>query len=154
MLIARSFAAALVGGAVLLAATSTEAFALGSMPPPSTSGGTITVTVTGTGVRGGTAGSPARRTVSAPSPCWMSPGFTGKEYYDWVQSGQAARTWYQTGGEGAFKPEPGYERYKDDDKGRWYGGACSSETFGDNLDAFFAYAEKWFAENGSVFGLS
>jgi hypothetical protein len=82
----------------------------------------------------------------------MNPGFTGKEYYEWVHSGQAARDWYHTGGgmDGAFEPQPGYEQYKDDDKGHWYGGSCSSETFTD-MDEFFDYADKWFAAPKSVY---
>jgi hypothetical protein len=143
-----------VGGCAvtLLIGAPVSAFAVGTTPPPTTGGdgGTITVTVTGTGVRGGSAGRPSSRQVIVPSPCWMSPGFTGKEYYEWVKSGRAASSWYHTGNEGPFEPQPGYEKYKDDDKGRWYGGACSSETFND-LDQFFAYADKWFAEHKSVY---
>lgn len=139
---------------LFLVAPATSALAVGTLPPPTTSGGgnTITVTVVGTGVKGGSAGHAGSRSVSVPAPCSMSPGFTGKEYYDWVQSGKAAKDWYNLGGgmDGQFEPQPGYEKYKDDDKGHWYGGSCSSETFTD-MDEFFAYADKWFAAHKSVY---
>jgi hypothetical protein len=123
-------------------------------PKPKTEGGghTVVVTVSGTGVKGGGAGKIGHTTVSVPSPCSMNPGFTGKEYYEWVSSGKAASDWFHTGGgDGNFEPKPGYEKYKDDDKGHWYGGSCSSETFGDDLDKFFAYTKQWFAEHESVY---
>lgn len=132
--------------------------ALAFDPPPgttpTTSGGTVTITVTGTGVRGGGPGHSVSRSVSVPSPCSMDPGKTGKEYYEWVSSGDAARLWRQTGSDrdmGPFEPHPGYEQYKDDDKGHWYGGSCSSELFGDDMKAFFEYTEKWFADHKSMY---
>jgi hypothetical protein len=78
------------GGVVLfLVAPATSALAIGTTPPPTTTGGnTITVTVVGTGVKGGSAGHAGSRSVSVPAPCAMLPGFTGKEYYEWVHSGQ------------------------------------------------------------------
>jgi hypothetical protein len=146
----------LAGGGVviLLAAPATSALAVGTTPPPTTSGNTITITVTGTGVRGGSAGHASQQSVAVPAPCWMEPMETGKEYYDYVTSGDAAKLWHNTGSDrdsGAFQPRPGYEQYKDDDKGRWYGAICSSETFGDNLDAFFSYADKWMAAHGTAY---
>jgi hypothetical protein len=144
-------------GVLLLVGASTNAAALGHppSPPPPTTGGaghTVTVTVVGSGVKGGSAGKPARAGVVVRSPCWMNAGFTGKKYYEWVTSGAASRDWYHQGGseEGPFKPKPGYEKYKDDDKGHWYGGSCSSEGF-ENLKEFFAYSDKWFAEHDSVY---
>ncbi|MFI6828087.1 hypothetical protein ACIBG5_13365 [Kribbella sp. NPDC050241] len=131
--------------------------ALAFDPPPgttpTTSGGTIVITVSGTGVRGGSDGHSASRTVSVPAPCYMEPGMTGKEYYEWVSSGKANADWHHTGGEldGPFTPYPGYEQYKDDDKGHWYGGVCSSETFGDDLDSFFKFTDEWFANHKSVY---
>ncbi|TCC45877.1 hypothetical protein E0H75_29640 [Kribbella capetownensis] len=141
-------------GAGFALAAPVTAFAYGHTPTTThTEGGTITVTVTGTGVKGGSAGHAASRTVSVPSPCYMSPGMTGKEYYEWVSSGKANADWHHTGGDldGPFTPYPGYEQHKDDDKGHWYGGSCSSETFGDDLDSFFEYADKWFAAHKSVY---
>lgn len=82
----------------------------------------------------------------------MNAGWTGKGYYEWVSSGDAYRDWHRTGGDrdGPFVPKPGYEKYKDDDKGHWYGGSCSSEGFEDLTD-FFAYSDKWFAAHESVY---
>jgi hypothetical protein len=124
-------------------------------PPPPTTGGhgqTVTITVVGTGVKGGSAGKPAQSTAVVFAPCSMNEGYTGKEYYEWVTSGAASRDWYHQGGSayGPFEPRPGYEQYKDDDKGHWYGGSCSSEGFED-MKEFFAYSDKWFAEHESVY---
>ena len=43
-----------------------------------------------------------------------------------MSRGKHSRDGHITGGdlEGACKPYPGYEQYKDDDKGHWYGGVC------------------------------
>lgn len=140
----------------VVAVTPLSAEAVGKLPPPTTgtggSGQTITITVVGSGVKGGSAGSPGRTTAVVRSPCAMIAGFTGKQYYEWVSSGAANRDWYHQGGgaDGPFVPKPGYEKYKDDAKGHWYGGSCSSEGFEDLKD-FFAYSDKWFAEHESVY---
>ncbi|NEA31526.1 hypothetical protein [Streptomyces sp. SID13031] len=157
MLTARTLAGAVAIGALALLTVSSTAFAWDppKPPPPPTTGGqghTVTITVVGTGVKGGSAGKAGRAPVVVYSPCWMTAGYTGKEYYEWVSSGEANRDWYhQSGGaNGPFKPKPGYEKYKDDDKGHWYGGSCSSEGFED-LKEFFAFSDKWFAEHESVY---
>ena len=104
---------------------------------PTTSGNMVTISVSGTFVGVGSDGYPGgSTTVSVPTPCYYTQGFSGKEYAEWVDSGRAASVWYHTGGEGPFEPHPGYQRYKDDAEGHWYGSACSSETFED-LDDFF-----------------
>jgi hypothetical protein len=153
MLTVRPLVSAGVGLLVLLVSPCT-AFAWDNKPTQkaATSGNTITVTVVGTGVKGGSAGHAGSQSVSVPAPCAMMPGFTGKEYYEWVHSGKAVSEWHHTGGDldGPFEPQPGYEKYKDDDKGHWYGGSCSSETFSD-MDDFFDYADKWFAAHKSVY---
>jgi hypothetical protein len=123
----------------------------GNPKTPTTEGNTITITVSGTGVSGGSAGHAATRTVSVPSPCWYRPGKTGKDYYEWVTSGEAERLHRQTGEDGDFEPFPGYERYKDDDQGHWYGGGCSSDRFNGDLDAFFAYVHEWIAAHGTIY---
>lgn len=155
MLTSRGLAVAAAGTLALLAVPTT-AFAWEKPPPPTTgtggNGQTVTITVTGTGVKGGRAGHAGTSSVTVQSPCSMSAYYTGKEYYEWVHSGAANRDWYhQTGGsEGPFEPKAGYEKYKDDTEGHWYGGSCSSEGF-DDLKEFFAYADKWFAEHDSVY---
>ena len=158
MLTMRPLATAATVALVLLASPSTAfAWDRHSPPPPPTTetkGGrqTVTITVVGTGVKGGSAGHAGRTTVAVRSPCVMTAGFTGKEYYEWVSSGAANRDWHHQGGDadGRFVPKPGYEKYKDDANGHWYGGSCSSEGF-DDLQEFFAYSDKWFAEHGSVY---
>lgn len=119
---------------------------------PTTSGHTVTVSVSGSFVGGGSAGSPGGGTasVSVPSPCWYSQGFSGKEYANFVDSGQAAALNHHTGGDYPLEIRPGYESHKNDTEGHYYGGGCSSETFGDNLDAFFKYADAWFKDHGEI----
>ncbi len=122
---------------------------------PDVSGRTIAVTVThsyGSGGSSGSAGtSTGSTTVQVPVPCWYVQGKTGKEYYHWVESGQASIDWYHHGGgDGPFEPYPGYKQHKNDSEGHWYGSACSSETF-ENIDDFFEYSQQWFAEHPSVY---
>lgn len=117
-------------------------------PTPTTSGNTIMVTVTGTGVKGGSGGTDGGgHTVPVVVPCVMTQGMTGKAYYDYMHGGGPLG---RDKDGNPFKPNPGYEQYKDDDKGHWYGGMCSSETIGD-LDEFFKYAEEWFAQHRAVY---
>lgn len=125
---------------------------------PSTTGQTIIVQVSGSFVGGGKDGSPGSTTVSVPAPCFYIEGFTGKEYYDYVQSGKAASDWNHTGGgtDGSFQPIPGYKQHKNDTKGHWYGGECDSANYENmfgsdpDLDAFFKYSDKWFATHQDV----
>lgn len=118
-------------------------------PTPDTSGGTISITVTGTGVRGGSDGSGGgTRTVTTPVPCTYIQSMTGKEYYEYVKGGGPMGR--DVDGN-PFEPYPGYEQYKDDDKGHWYGGMCSSANFDGNLDEFFDFSDKWFEEHKGVY---
>ncbi|NUR06767.1 MAG: hypothetical protein HOQ22_07270 [Nocardioidaceae bacterium] len=124
----------------------------GGVSTPSTSGHTITVQVSGSFVSGGSSGSGGTTSVAVPSPCWYEQGYSGKEYAEWVDSGEAAAIWHHTGGDadGSFEAHPDYQKHANDDDGHWYGGSCSSETFGDDLDSFFAYSDKWFADHETV----
>ena len=147
-----------LGGAVLQPAAAGGGCGInlgcgGSSTPstPTTSGHTVTVTVSGSFVGGGSDGSPGGGTtsVSVPSPCWYDQGFSGAEYADYVDSGQQAASEHHHGD--VQEPTyPGYEKHKKDQDGHWYGGACSSETFGDDLDGFFKYADKWFAGHKTI----
>jgi len=131
-----------------LATAAQPAFADRTTPTPGAGGNTISITVTGTGVRGGSGGQGGTRTVSKPVPCTYIQSLTGKGYYEWVKNGGAMGR----GPDGdPIDPYPGYEKYKDDDKGHWYGGMCSSASFGDDLDAFFKYSDAWFAEHRGVY---
>lgn len=146
---------ALAGGAIAVGAAVEPASACGVGGDdcgggPTSSGGTVTITVSGSFVGGGSSGTSGTTTVSLPTPCYYVQGFTGKEYAEWVESGRAASEWYHTGGEGPFEPRPGYKKYADDDEGHWYGSACSSETF-DDLDEFFEFAERWFETHEAVY---
>ncbi|MEP7091719.1 MAG: hypothetical protein ABI776_16590 [Nocardioidaceae bacterium] len=144
-----------LSGAVLQSAAACGVVG-GTCPPgggdtPTESGNTITVRVTGSFVRSGSGGTGGSTTVTVPTPCSYIASFSGKEYYDWVKSGKAAFEWYHfSHGNGPFQPTPGYESHKDDTAGHYYGGMCSSATFGSNLDAFFAFANDWFAKHGDV----
>ncbi|GAA1660499.1 hypothetical protein GCM10009744_62690 [Kribbella alba] len=141
--------ASLALGTFALLATSPSAHAdrLPGNPTPVASGNKVSITITGTGVSGGSGGQGGSRAVSVATPCSYTQGMTGKEYYDYIQGGGPLGR-DETGT--PFKPNPGYEQYKDDDKGHWYGGMCSSETFGD-LDKFFDYAKKWFEAHDAIY---
>lgn len=137
-------------GSFAVLATPTTAHADRNYPPttPGASGNTISVTVTGTGVTGGSAGSAGTKTVAVPAPCRYIQGFTGKEYYEYIQGGGPLG---RDKDGNPFKPNPGYEQYKDDDKGHWYGGMCSSADYDGELDEFFDFSDKWFEEHNAVY---
>src|SRR5687767_2905772 len=82
----RAAVAVTVTGVSLALLPATAAFGWGGTDPstPVTTGGTITVTVSGTALKGGSPGHSVSRKVSVPSPCWMEPSYTGKEYYEFV----------------------------------------------------------------------
>lgn len=134
--------------------TAETASAFDPLPPPpkvpKVTGATIAVKVTGTGVVGGKPGRTTTRSVRVRTPCMMVRGDTGKAYYEWVKSGRAYFEWRHTGGEGPYVPKPNYEKYKDDTTGHWYGGMCDSTGFED-MKAFFAIVDKYFAEHESVY---
>jgi hypothetical protein len=120
----------------------------GDTNTPTTKGGTITITVTGTALKGGTPGHSTSRQVSVPAPCWMEPSFTGKEYYEFV-TGTGEYTgkgmaWLNAHMGENMTAEPGYEQYKDDTTGHWWGGTCSSGNYDGSIKDFFAVADAFF----------
>ncbi|TDD58301.1 hypothetical protein E1263_20005 [Kribbella antibiotica] len=118
-------------------------------PTPGASGNTISVSLTGTGVGNGKGGRPGHTSVKkVPVPCNYTQGFTGKHYYEFVTGG--APLGRDTNGV-PFEPHPGYEQYKDDDKGHWYGGMCDPDLFGGGTAAFNEFITKWFAEHRAVY---
>jgi len=127
----------------------------GETGTPTTSGGTITITVTGTALKGGSAGQSATRTVSVPAPCWMEPSYTGKEYYEFVTgTGEyegKGMSWVNAHMGENMEPEPGYEAYKNDTAGHWWGGTCTSGNFDGSIKEFFDFADKFFAAHKFTF---
>lgn len=108
--------------------------------------GGISVRVWGSGTTAGEDGYeiPAE-TVTVMPPCYLSPFKTGKGYYEYYQGlGPKGPDNYPT-----EPPFPGYEKYKDDDKGYWWVGSCSGENY--DGDDFTDYAAEWFAENPPVY---
>ncbi|WP_405055910.1 hypothetical protein OG474_24580 [Kribbella sp. NBC_01505] len=148
MLTLRLTAIGLVATASLGVATALPAFADKGGATPGTSGNMISITVTGTGVVGGSAGQPGRSSVSVPVPCTYIQSMTGKEYYDYIKGGGPLG---RDKDGNPFKPNPGYEQYKDDTEGHWYGGMCSSASFDGDLDEFFDFTDKWFADHKAVY---
>lgn len=146
MLTFRLAAVGIVATASMAVATAGPAFA--DKGTPSVSGNTISVTVYGSGVTGGSSGRPAHASVPVPVPCTYIQGMTGKEYYDYIQGGGPLG---RDKDGNPFKPNPGYEQYKDDTEGHWYGGMCSSASFDGDLDEFFAFADKWFDDHNAVY---
>ncbi|MEO9153434.1 MAG: hypothetical protein ABI243_13620 [Lapillicoccus sp.] len=111
--------------------------------------------MSGSFVRGGSGGhGGGTTTVTVSPPCYyFSLDKTGKEYYDYVKSGQAEKDWFFTGGRDGkpFVPYPGWQAHKDDTTGSFYGGVCDSGNYDGNLDGFFAFAEAWFKTHKSVY---
>jgi hypothetical protein len=121
-----------------------------------TKGQNITITVTGTGAKpgGGKVTVPAS-TKSVPPPCWMEPGMTGTQYNDFVKgtcdySGHGLSYINRHMGENE-QPRPGQEQHATDDKGQWWSPTCYSGNFGGSIQEFFAFSNKFFAENPTRF---
>lgn len=116
----------------------------------SSGGGTISVTVRGSGVLPGGGAVDLDTTNVAMHPlCWYTSFATGKEYAEFVESGRAAELDHHS--PDGYTPVEGWEEHKDDDKGHWYGGECSSAYWeGDDLDGFFAASDAWFADHDTV----
>lgn len=120
-----------------------------STTTPGVSGNTINITVTGSGVKSGSGGTDGgTRTVAVKAPCVYTQGYTGKKYYEYVKSGGPMGR--DTEGN-PFPPYEGYEQYKDDDKGHWYGGMCSSADYNGSLDEFIKFSNQWFDEHSGVY---
>jgi len=113
----------------------------------------ITVSVWGTGSKAGSSGSGGggRVTVSVPAPCWMIESSTGKEYYEYVESGQMSQDNYHFSED--MTPRPGYQKYKDDALGHWYGAMCSSANWPDQNDmpGWGHFVDTFFAAHPVVF---
>jgi len=62
----------------------------GSTAGTQTSGGNVSVHLSGTGYVPGSSGSGGTVGPSVASPCWMTKDMSGKEYFDYVKSGKPA----------------------------------------------------------------
>lgn len=120
-----------------------------------TEGGNVTVTVTGSLVRGGSAGSTGgSTTVRVPTPCVWYQGWTGKEYFQGVKDGTINCQGSREAENGDWKPFEGYEKYKDlgPEGGYWYFPGCSNSWVPDMSPAEFdAYVEDYFARYDGAF---
>ncbi|MBI9114552.1 hypothetical protein [Sanguibacter suaedae] len=88
--------------------------------------GSISVVVTGTGVRT-SSGPTTTRTVSVQPRCWYQAYMTGAEYFAaWEPGGPLHENARLYGG--SFKqftvPHEGHDAYKDDAEGRWFTYSC------------------------------
>jgi hypothetical protein len=115
------------------------------------SGGTVYITIWGSGVRGGGGGFdiPLRELGIQP-PCYYFPWMSGKELYELVERGG----WI--GGRADDEPvgpPSGWDdpQIREDTEGRWHSGVCVSSNFDGSLDAFFDYANNWFDDNPTVY---
>jgi hypothetical protein len=81
----------------------------------------------------------------------MSAGNTGKAYFEYVDSGRMARDAFHMNEK--VTPRPGYEQYKDDDLGHWYGAVCWSANWPDQDDmaGFNTFALEFFKAHPSVY---
>jgi hypothetical protein len=113
-------------------------------------GDVITVTVTGSSVIPGGGSVPIDTSKSSVHPlCWYEAFATGKEYAEFVESGKAAELDHHA--PDGYEEIDGWEAHRDDDKGHWYGGRCSSAYWkGDDLDGFFDASDAWFADHDVV----
>lgn len=120
-----------------------------------TSGNSVVVTVTGTLVRGGSAGSSSSTTVSIPTPCYLMATVSGKELAEDIERNDGM----VLGDDRQFVPAeqywPGWEDHADDDVGRWYVPVCDlgvtdpppTDAF---MNDFFDRTDSTFVEEGET----
>jgi hypothetical protein len=156
----------LLSGATTAAADDPVSSPPESSPPETgsvqTSAQVITVSVWGDGYHGGSPGSPGsggggRVSVSVPAPCWMevfiSGKSTGKEYFEYVKSGEWARWNPSPNDASPMTPFQGYEEHKDDDVGHWYSGVCYSGNWPkpNDLSGFLKFTDQFFGAHPGVY---
>jgi hypothetical protein len=85
----------------------------------------------------------------------MEPSYTGKEYYEFATgTGEYAgkgMSWVNAHMGESMTPEPGYEKYKDDTEGHWWGGTCTSGNFDGSIKEFFDFADEFFKAHPFTF---
>lgn len=118
---------------------------------PEASGGTLAITVWGSGTTNGDTGSfevPLEEVWIHPT-CWYVPGPSGAEYAEYVESGQIDWERQHFGEE---IPElPGWEEYADDTDGQWWYRVCSSAYYDGEISEFFDYVGEWFDDNPPIY---
>ena len=150
MIVRRLLALGLLsGGLVLVGALTNSAAACGgadpTCTPPVVDGNTVTISVTGSLVRGGSDGSPGggSATVSVPVPCYLTPMWTGKEYFDGIEDGTITGSGWDEWADRPWAPYEGYRQHKDDEQGQWWVPTCrmldSFESFDEFNDFSLAY---------------
>ena len=115
--------------------------------------GAITIRVWGTGVNAGTPGGfeiPASSVTVLP-PCRFTPLWTGKEYYDGIESGAINGAGSSDHDAGTWQPNPGYKAHKDDTKGRWWVPFCTTEGWEGSFDEWTEIGEEWFDTQEDAF---
>lgn len=151
---------AAIGIVILGAASNSASAACGggdvSCPPPQVDGRTVTVTVTGSLVRAGSGGSTGgTTTVSVPVPCYLTPSWTGKEYFDGIEDGSITSAgWDEWGGAANRWPYSGWRAHETDDEGRWWTPTCrysdgfEYDDWGDFANDFFLSYPQTFLQPG------
>lgn len=123
--------------------------------PPEAAGGTVRVTVTGTLIDPGKAGSGgSSTTVSVPVPCYRTPMWNGKDYYKGVENGTINGAGWDEWNDEPWKPYAGYKKHRKDTEGHWYVPTCrydSDEGFFDSVDEFQEYSLKYFHSHTGVY---
>jgi hypothetical protein len=126
----------LTTGVMTLLTGVATASAGGSVTDPTTSDSRITIIVTSSTSMAGSTGGGGGATsldVQVLPPCWFSAEKTGKQYFDYRQTGVSLDA-----------PRGGYRKHQTDDKGHWYTGECSSANWPDpqGLAGWLTYLDQ------------
>ena len=116
-------------------------------------GGSLEVTVSGTGVRqGGGSYTVPGSTVHIAPTCFYRQFMTGKEYAAaWASNGQFTYTAHHLPPEDQFEPEPGYLDHKDDDEGHWWYPSCDAESWTGPEDKYAAYRDAYYDTHKTMY---
>lgn len=118
------------------------------------SGGTISVTVTGSATRSSGSFSTGPTVVSAPAVCWYTLSDSGADFYAaWQPDGKYGSVWnyYSTPFTGMVVSDAELEAHKDDTAGRWAYPTCEHSNFRGEPGTWGDFWEDYMATHGMVF---
>ncbi|WP_156393646.1 hypothetical protein [Nocardioides sp. Root140] len=137
-------------GATMESASACDGANVGCVDNPGN--GTVTVSVTGSLVRGGSPGSGGgSTTVSVPVPCYRTPLWTGKEYFDGIKDGTITGAGWDEWNPEPWAPYAGYKQHKNDTEGRWYVPTCTMLDSFENFQEFDKFSLNYFLNNTGVY---
>ncbi|ROS23833.1 hypothetical protein [Cellulomonas sp. PhB150] len=116
------------------------------------SGGTVSVTVTGTGTSTGGSYTIPEQHLTTPPVCYYDFLMTGKEYAAvWGPGGSFTQLQHNLPEEDRFSPEPHYQDHKDDDEGGYWYPYCDVQRWTGTTDGYNAAWKQYYGTHDTVY---